>query len=165
MWKNWFSGPFSSTSSKMASGGSLMRCTSVHLIFWFSCFKQGKYTAPHTHRIEDSWKSSILNPQSSILNPQFSVFLASSKHFCPTHVPKLMIVHGCSWLLMSNYEHSWVPVSNHEHSEVTKSSQECSWLLMTTHKETWILMTFAQWSNDHSWELKRSGDHGAMGTN
>ena len=97
------------------------------------------------------------------LKVPYSWLLLSSHECSLLHGTKLMSVHGCSWVLIGNQEHSWLLLAAYECSWVLMGAHECSWLLMITLKEPWTPKSLAQWSNEHSLELKSSNEHGAMG--
>ena len=94
--------------------------------------------------------------------PRSWLFL-SSQECSLLHGAKLMSVHGCSWVLMAAHECSWLLLASYECKWVLTGAQECSWLYMSTHEQPWTLMSSAPWSDEHTWELKRSHELGAMG--
>ena len=73
---------------------------------------------------------------------------------------KLMTVHGCSWVLMTNYEHLWAAKSSHEFSWLfmtNMSNHEYSlpWRNgeMSTHGSWRTGMIMGSWGHGHSLAL------------
>ena len=93
----------------------------------------------------------------------YSWLLLISHECSLLHGAKLRSVHGCSWVLIGIQEHSWLLLAAYECSWVLMGAHECSWLLMITLKQPWTPKSLAQWSNEHSLELKSINEHGAMG--
>ena len=73
--------------------------------------------------------------------------LLSSPECSLLHGAKLMIAHGCSWVLNGDQEHS----------KLLLAAYECSWGLMGAHKCSWLLI-----SSTH--EKPWAWHHGAMST-
>ena len=58
-------------------------------------------------------------------------WLLLSSHECLLlHGPKLMSVHGRSWVLIGNQEHSWLLLAAYLCPWMPMSAHECPWLLM-----------------------------------
>ena len=97
--------------------------------------------SPHPN--ERSW---VLMSAHSFMAPCLWLLL-SSPECSLLHGAKLMIAHGCSWVLNGDQEHS----------KLLLAAYECSWGLMGAHKCSWLLI-----SSTH--EKPWAWHHGAMST-
>ena len=87
-----------------------------------------------------------------------SLMLLSSNECSLLHCAKLLGVHGCLRVIMSNHERSWAPISTHKQSKAAISDPDYQW----ANEHSWAAINMAAWSNEHSGELKSSLEHWAM---
>ena len=75
--------------------------------------------------------------------------------------------HECSWTLMRAHWQSGTLLVALGCLLVSMSANGCSWVPMIAHEkqlgEAMNTHELGPWSNEHTWELKNSNEHGAMG--